>query len=188
MGDIHLENYGTWRDADGRLVWGVNDFDEAAEMPYALDLVRLATSAILAGGSSAKADDIASAIIKGYSRGLDAPRPVVLDRDYEWLRELAVVPDKERKKFWKKMDALTREPALRPIWPPSRSACRSRSFPSRRHGEAPAWEAWDARAGSALQTGAAPPSCARPRLWSRRRGRANIGRGEQLAGRRNRQR
>ena len=111
VGDIHLENYGTWRDADGRLVWGVNDFDEAAEMPYGLDIVRLATSAMLAGGSSAKPDDISTAILQGYSRGLDAPCPVVLDRDYEWLRELAVVPDKERKKFWKKMAALKREPA-----------------------------------------------------------------------------
>ena len=45
VGDIHLENFGTWRDEDGRLVWGVNDFDEAAEMPFAIDLVRLATSA-----------------------------------------------------------------------------------------------------------------------------------------------
>ena len=26
IGDIHLENFGTWRDVDGRLVWGVNDF------------------------------------------------------------------------------------------------------------------------------------------------------------------
>src|SRR5689334_10890252 len=37
-GDVHLENFGTWRDADGRLVWGLNDFDEAAVMPYVLDL------------------------------------------------------------------------------------------------------------------------------------------------------
>ena len=44
VGDIHLENFGTWRDEDGRLVWGVNDYDEAAEMPYLLDLVRLATA------------------------------------------------------------------------------------------------------------------------------------------------
>jgi len=36
VGDTHLENFGTWRDADGRLVWGVNDYDEAAEMPYGL--------------------------------------------------------------------------------------------------------------------------------------------------------
>ena len=48
VGDIHLENFGTWRDADGRLVWGVNDFDEAAIMPYPLDLVRLAASIRLA--------------------------------------------------------------------------------------------------------------------------------------------
>src|SRR5215471_11387125 len=48
VGDIHLENFGTWRDAESRLIWGVNDFDEAAVMPYALDLARLAASAILA--------------------------------------------------------------------------------------------------------------------------------------------
>ena len=48
VGDIHLENFGTWRDQEGRVVWGVNDYDEAAEMPYLLDVVRLATSAMLA--------------------------------------------------------------------------------------------------------------------------------------------
>src|SRR5215213_9242304 len=52
VGDIHLENYGVWRDREGRLVWGVNDFDEAADMPYTLDLVRLATSAILSHPSA----------------------------------------------------------------------------------------------------------------------------------------
>ncbi|MEA2699973.1 MAG: hypothetical protein QOI66_4244 [Myxococcales bacterium] len=25
VGDLHVENFGTWRDSDGRLVWGVND-------------------------------------------------------------------------------------------------------------------------------------------------------------------
>src|SRR5215468_7250058 len=48
VGDLHVENYGTWRDAEGRLVWGINDFDEACPMPYTNDLVRLATSAWLA--------------------------------------------------------------------------------------------------------------------------------------------
>ena len=28
VGDLHVENFGTWRDKEGRLVWGVNDFDE----------------------------------------------------------------------------------------------------------------------------------------------------------------
>ncbi|HEX2680882.1 MAG TPA: DUF2252 family protein, partial [Candidatus Dormibacteraeota bacterium] len=48
VGDLHVENYGTWRDAEGRLIWGVNDFDESTNLPYTLDLVRLATSAGLA--------------------------------------------------------------------------------------------------------------------------------------------
>src|SRR5262245_41524700 len=48
VGDLHIENFGTWRDAEGRLAWGINDFDEAFELPYTNDLVRLATSALLA--------------------------------------------------------------------------------------------------------------------------------------------
>jgi uncharacterized protein (DUF2252 family) len=32
VGDLHVENFGTWRDVEGRLVWGINDFDEAAAL------------------------------------------------------------------------------------------------------------------------------------------------------------
>jgi uncharacterized protein (DUF2252 family) len=106
VGDIHLENFGTWRDADGRLVWGVNDFDEAADMPYPLDLVRLATSAVLGGPGSATTDDICTELLKGYARGLANPRAIVLDRDFAWLRQLVVVSDKERADFWRKMETL----------------------------------------------------------------------------------
>src|SRR3974390_2034559 len=48
VGDLHIENFGTWRDLEGRLIWGVNDFDEAWPSPYTVDLVRLLTSAYLA--------------------------------------------------------------------------------------------------------------------------------------------
>ena len=44
IGDLHVENFGTWRDIEGRLVWGINDFDEAYPLPYTNDLVRLASS------------------------------------------------------------------------------------------------------------------------------------------------
>jgi len=50
VGDLHIENFGTWRDRRGRRRWGVNDLDELAHGSYALDLVRLATSAALAPG------------------------------------------------------------------------------------------------------------------------------------------
>ena len=120
VGDIHLENFGTWRDVDGRLVWGVNDFDEAAEMPYVLDLVRLAASALLASldrdpkrapsrGMSAAA--ICSSVLEGYAQGLEAPKAIVLDRDWDWLREMLAVSDKQRAKFWSKIEAAKDEPA-----------------------------------------------------------------------------
>lgn len=110
VGDIHLENFGTWRDAEGRLVFGVNDFDEAAEMPYALDLVRLAASALLGGETGkAGAGEIAHAILEGYADGVDAPRPIVLEKDMQWLREHVVVPEKRRRKFWRNVGKLEAE-------------------------------------------------------------------------------
>src|SRR5215468_9580937 len=52
VGDLHLENFGTWRDGEGRLIWGINDFDEATVLPYTNDLVRLCTSALIAIGEA----------------------------------------------------------------------------------------------------------------------------------------
>lgn len=43
VGDLHVGSFGTWRDAEGRLCWGVDDFDEAYPLPYTNDLVRLGT-------------------------------------------------------------------------------------------------------------------------------------------------
>lgn len=111
VGDIHLENFGTWRDVDGRLVWGINDFDEAAEMPYVEDLVRLATSAALAADEAKPDADMCDAILDGYRKGLKAPNPIGLDRDWAWLRDKVIVPDETRHKFWKKIDARKAEQA-----------------------------------------------------------------------------
>jgi hypothetical protein len=118
VGDIHLENYGTWRDDDGRLIWGVNDFDEAAEMPYVLDLVRLGTSAVLGCAHLDSTADICANILRGYRDGLADPHPIILDHDYALLRKLVVVPAREREHFWQKIDAL--KPTKKP--PPGRYA------------------------------------------------------------------
>jgi hypothetical protein len=106
VGDIHLENYGTWRDVEGRLIWGVNDFDEAAEMPYALDLLRLGVSAVLGCGGAGAGEAMCADILAGYAKGLVDPHPVVLDRDHAWLRDLVNVPVAARKKFWDKIESL----------------------------------------------------------------------------------
>ncbi|MGC1810589.1 MAG: DUF2252 family protein, partial [Candidatus Binataceae bacterium] len=36
-GDLHANSFGTWRDSEGRLAWGVDDFDEAYPLPYTND-------------------------------------------------------------------------------------------------------------------------------------------------------
>jgi uncharacterized protein (DUF2252 family) len=94
VGDAHVENFGIWRDVDGRLAWGVNDFDEAASIPYPLDLVRLGASALLATGRAERAGDIAKAILHGYRTALPAPRPFILDDEHAELRNLFVVTTK----------------------------------------------------------------------------------------------
>ena len=50
VGDLHVENFGVWRDSRKRLVWGINDFDEACELPFTSDLVRLGHERLAGGG------------------------------------------------------------------------------------------------------------------------------------------
>src|SRR5690349_18275459 len=66
VGDLHIENFGTWRDAEGRLIWGVNDFDEATPAAYANDLVRLAASAKLTEDLEVSLRDACEQLLAGY--------------------------------------------------------------------------------------------------------------------------
>src|SRR5262245_7637622 len=106
VGDIHLENFGTWRDIEGRVVWGVNDFEGAAEMPDGLALVRLGTSAAVGCPHIDTDEHICDNILRGYTRGLANPHAIVLDHDYAWLRKLTVVSNAERAHFWEKVEEL----------------------------------------------------------------------------------
>ena len=119
VGDLHVENFGTWRDAEGRLVWGVNDFDEAATLPYTLDLVRLATSAGLAaaeGHLTINLKEACAAILNGYSSSLKAGgRPMVLAENDRWLRKVAGGRLRDPVNFWSRMSDL---PTARGPLPP----------------------------------------------------------------------
>jgi hypothetical protein len=112
VGDLHVENFGTWRDIEGRLVWGVNDVDEASRLPYTIDLVRLATSATLAtrhSRFSTPARDLCGAILEGYTDALArGGRPLVLAERTRWLRRLAVGELRDPVLFWSKFDGLQR--------------------------------------------------------------------------------
>ena len=102
-----MENFGTWRDAEGRLVWGVNDFDEVAGMPYAVDLTRLVTSAILAKRENWLAIDpseAAMAVLEGYSEYLEGGGdPFVLEESHTSLREMALSAERDPTRFWSRL-------------------------------------------------------------------------------------
>lgn len=104
VGDCHLENFGTWRDADGRLCWGVNDFDEVDELPWTHDLVRLAASVRAAKRGRAfrvKVGVACAAILAGYRWSLKVGgRPFVLEEKHARLRRIAMTADREPKLFW----------------------------------------------------------------------------------------
>jgi uncharacterized protein (DUF2252 family) len=110
VGDLHLENFGTWRDVDNRLVWGIDDVDEACEVPYTLDLVRLATSALLAireGHLAIAQESACEAILDGYTTSMDRGGfPSVLD-GHELLRSIVFAPHNP-KHYWQRLTACPR--------------------------------------------------------------------------------
>jgi hypothetical protein len=114
VGDLHVNSFGTWRDAEGRLCWGVDDFDEAYPLAYTNDLVRLAASlkiVIDAEGLSVKLNDGCDAILDGYSGSLrEGGRPIVLAEREKKLGTLGVDNFKPPFDFWEKLNHL---PAVR---------------------------------------------------------------------------
>jgi hypothetical protein len=110
VGDLHVENFGTWRDSEGRLVWGINDFDEVWRLPYTHDLVRLAASANLAIDEKHLGLDprqAAEAILEGYLDALrTGGRAFVLAEDHPALRHMAVHRLRDPQAFWQKLEKL----------------------------------------------------------------------------------
>jgi Uncharacterized protein conserved in bacteria (DUF2252) len=107
VGDLHVENFGTWRDVEGRLVWGINDFDECYPLPFSHDLVRLAVSAdlaIAAGEMMSTAKAAADALVQGYQDCLEVGgKPFVLVDKSTPLRTMARDRLNSPEIFWAKM-------------------------------------------------------------------------------------
>lgn len=83
-GDLHLENFGSYK-SDNRLVYfDLNDFDEAILAPCAWELVRLVTSVFIAFESlqieQKKALNMANLVIKSYCSTLSSGKPSYVER------------------------------------------------------------------------------------------------------------
>ena len=68
QGDLHAENFGTYMDGDGVLVFDVNDFDEAYLGHFTWDVRRMAASIALLGWQKALPDDTITELIEIYAR------------------------------------------------------------------------------------------------------------------------
>jgi hypothetical protein len=75
VGDLHVENFGTWRDREQVRRWGVNDLDELARGSWVLDLLRLAVSAVLAPHIALDTAEICSTLLETWRA--TRPRPAL---------------------------------------------------------------------------------------------------------------
>lgn len=85
-GDLHVENFGTYLSSDGRLVFDVNDFDEAYLGHFTWDLRRFAASLALVGWQKAlPADDVERLVrrfLRAYLSQVDSYAATGDDEDF----------------------------------------------------------------------------------------------------------
>ena len=105
VGDLHVANFGVWSDSRKRQVWGVNDFDEACELAFTSDLVRLAASAVLAAAEAkieVEANQVCEPLLAGYRAGLRTGQPILVTERHPALVTLTRRTQEDPKTFWKK--------------------------------------------------------------------------------------
>jgi Uncharacterized protein conserved in bacteria (DUF2252) len=104
VGDLHVDSFGTWRDFEGRLCWGVDDFDEAWPLPYTNDLVRLAASVKIArklGLLELRSRRTCEIILEAYQETLKQNGcPIVLAEQERQLEKLGIAALKAPIRFW----------------------------------------------------------------------------------------
>ena len=66
-GDLHAENFGTYMNSSGALVFNVNDFDEAYVGPFLWDLKRFAASVALIGYAKALSDRVIGDLVARFA-------------------------------------------------------------------------------------------------------------------------
>lgn len=84
-GDLHFENFGSYKSDNRTVYFDINDFDEAALAPLTWDIVRLLTS-ILCGAEAlhvtpAQAADISQSCLRAYRQALVNGKSLWVDQE-----------------------------------------------------------------------------------------------------------
>lgn len=81
QGDLHAQNFGTYMDGDGHLIFDVNDFDEAYVGHYTWDVTRFAASLALLCWSKAISDEDITALVQRFVRAYVSQLQQFVERD-----------------------------------------------------------------------------------------------------------
>ena len=84
-GDLHLENFGSFK-GDNRLVYfDLNDFDEAVMAPLSVEVLRFSTAILMASDlfkySHDQAKDLVTSALKEYSATIISSKALMVERD-----------------------------------------------------------------------------------------------------------
>jgi uncharacterized protein (DUF2252 family) len=95
-GDLHLENFGTYKGDDLQIYFGINDFDEGGLAPCTWDVTRLVTSIFVAADSlaidSSAARTLAESYLTSYAHALTTGRirAIVADNAHGIVEDLLI--------------------------------------------------------------------------------------------------
>ncbi|CAJ0720067.1 hypothetical protein LMG6871_03485 [Ralstonia edaphis] len=81
-GDLHLENFGSFKGDNGLVYFDMNDFDEALVAPFTVDLVRVLSSLQVASYSWKLADEDANNLCRRF---LDTYAAALVDGKPRWV-------------------------------------------------------------------------------------------------------
>jgi hypothetical protein len=126
--DLHVRQYCTYRDSEGRLAWSINDYDEVHPYYFVNDLIRLAMSAKVAirnGHLEIEFGRACHKIQAGYTNCLeDGGRPFILQENNLELRRMAVERLKDPTAYFGKLQGQAAELALKSLPKSARRALK----------------------------------------------------------------
>jgi uncharacterized protein (DUF2252 family) len=84
-GDLHLENFGSFKGDNGLVYFDLNDFDEAALAPLSMEVLRFATAILIAADlfkySNKQAKELTLAALKLYSDTMIQSKSLMIERE-----------------------------------------------------------------------------------------------------------
>jgi len=103
-GDLHLENFGSYRASNGLVYFDINDFDEALLAPASWDLARFLCSIGMAANlwkySSKEAEELMLVALKAYTRQLSEGKAYAIERETSpsLIQEFFAMAERQKEK------------------------------------------------------------------------------------------